>query len=444
MTALSTQFIRNRATPEVYNAAKAAGILTAAGLASGASNFGFNVIIARASGAARYGAIGTLVSVVTVAGFLAIAAGYAVARRAATSELSPRDVLVRTTRSLGPWFLCLVPLFIVVKPIADFLHLAGVGPVLMAIGTVAAMLAGSLASGILLGHSRFRLIAALTVGNAFVRLLLGAVLPRILEATDAALLATLIPVALVNALSVLLVMRLPLPARPISAPISASSDDAVGKQLPRESLAGAIGSMALWAVWVAPLVIATHGLARVESGRFAAAQVLASAILLIVAPVTTAFFPTIARHRDRSAALVGVVATAVLAMVCAAALALIGPVFMSRIYGPGFAAPRALLTEFGLSALAVAVATFALWAARARDGRHLRVTVIAIAALALEGVAGGLLHPSADVLAAAPVLTLLAATAASYLIDALRGARNRVQMTAWPEAGLASTGEHPG
>ena len=66
MTSLSTQFIRNRATPEVYNAAKAAGLLTAAGLAAGASNFGFNVIVARASGAARYGAIGTLVSLVTV------------------------------------------------------------------------------------------------------------------------------------------------------------------------------------------------------------------------------------------------------------------------------------------------------------------------------------------------------------------------------------------
>jgi O-antigen/teichoic acid export membrane protein len=444
MTSLSAQPIRRRANPEVYKAAKAAGLLTAAGLAAGASNFGFNVIVARASGAARYGAIGTLVSVVTVAGFLAIAAGYAVARRAATTDLSPRDVLARTTRSLGPWFMCLVPLFIVVKPIADFLHLAGVGPVLMALGTVAAMLAGSLASGVLLGHSRFRLIAALTVGNALVRLLLGAVLPRVLDATDAALLATLIPVVLVNAMTVLLVLRLPLPARPSSVAPSVLSHDAVSKQLPRESLTGAVGSMALWAVWVAPLVIATHGLARVESGRFAAAQVLASAILLIVAPVTTAFFPTIARHRDRSAALVGGVATAVLALLCAAALALIGPWFMSRIYGAGFAASRALLTEFGVSAIAVAVATFALWAARARDGRHVRVTMIAIAALALEAVAAGLLHPSADVLAASPVITLLAATAASYLIDVLRGARNRVHVTPWPEAGLASTGEHPG
>src|SRR5207244_11284818 len=116
MASLSTQAIRSRATPEVYKAAKAAGLLTAAGLAAGASNFGFNVIIARESGAARYGAIGTLVSVVTVASFLALAAGYAVARRAAISELSPRDMLVRATRSLGPWLLCVVPLFIAVKP----------------------------------------------------------------------------------------------------------------------------------------------------------------------------------------------------------------------------------------------------------------------------------------------------------------------------------------
>ena len=444
MTARSTQFIRKRTSPEVYDAAKAAGILTAAGLAAGVSNFGFNVIIARASGAARYGAIGTLVAIVTVAGFLALAAGYAVARRAAISDLSPRNVLVRATRSMGPWFVCLVPVLIALRPIADFLHLAGTAPVLMAVGTVAAMLAGSLASGVLLGHGHFRLIAALTLGNAIVRLLLGAALPRILEATDAALLATLIPVALVNAIAILLVLRLQRPARPSPAPPDPLIERDIGKHLSRESFGGAVGSMALWAVWVVPLVMATHDLARVESGRFAAAQVLASAILLVVAPVTTAFFPTIARHRDRNAMLVGAVATAGLALVCAAGLALLGPWLTTRIYGAGFAASRALLTEFGLSAIAVAVATFALWAARARDGRNTRVTVIAIAALAVEGVLGGLLHPSAQVLAASPVITLLAATAAGYVFDVLRGAPTGLRLTPWAEARLASTGEQPG
>src|SRR5438105_13485242 len=115
------------ADPEIASAAKAAGILTGAGLLTGVSNFAFNVIIARASGAERYGAIGTLVSLITVAGFLAIGAGYAVARRAAITELPSRQVFVVAIRSTGPWFLVLVPLVALVKPIADFLHLSGVG-----------------------------------------------------------------------------------------------------------------------------------------------------------------------------------------------------------------------------------------------------------------------------------------------------------------------------
>jgi len=408
------------ADPEIASAAKAAGILTGAGLLTGASNFAFNVIIARASGAERYGAIGTLVSLITVAGFLAIGAGYAVARRAAITELPSRQVFVVAIRSTGPWFLVLVPLVALVKPIADFLHLSGVGPVLMAFATVAAMLAGSLASGVLLGRGRFRLIAGLTIGNALLRLLLGALLPLILPATEAALLATLGAVFAANAVAIVLVLR---PAHTATrlprAPLDQLAARDVGVRLTGDSVAGAIGSMALWAVWTAPLVIATHSLSATRSGRFAAAQVLASAILILVAPITSAFFPTIARYRRSSAIRVGALCTAALALVCAIALALLGPMVMGRLYGPAFAASMTLFVAMGSSAIAIALATYALWAARARHGRHAEVTVIAFIALGLEGLCGGLLHPSGDLLAVLPLLTVVAAAAATRTIDLL-------------------------
>ncbi|TMF14486.1 MAG: hypothetical protein E6I33_09045 [Chloroflexi bacterium] len=194
----------------------------------------------------------------------------------------------------------------------------------------------------------------------------------------------------------------------------------VGKGLPRDSLAGALGSMALWAVWAAPLVVARHDLATADSGRFAAAQVLASAVLFIVAPVTMAFFPTISKHRDGNAVIVGMLISASLALLGAAILALLGPVFMTHLYGAQFSTSRALFLEFGLSATSVAMATFALWATRARYGRTSRVTVIALAALALECAAGAVFHPGVGALAAAPFGALLVVTTLAVLVAAIR------------------------
>ena len=206
MSVLTARAVRERTGPEVYGAAKAAGILTVAGLATGASNLVFNIVVARASGAERYGGIGTLLSLVTVASYLAIGTGYAVARRTAIHGWNPRFVLGGSARRMVPWFVCLVPVLIAVGPISEFLHLPSRLPAVIALGTVLTMLTGSLATGVLIGCRRFRLVAGLNIGSALTRVLLGAVLPKLFDATDAALLATLIPVAIVCVGAILLVV----------------------------------------------------------------------------------------------------------------------------------------------------------------------------------------------------------------------------------------------
>jgi O-antigen/teichoic acid export membrane protein len=389
--------------------------LTAAGLATGLSNLVFNIVAARASGAERYGGIGTLLSLVTVASYLGIATAYAVARRTAIHELNPRFILGRAARTMVPWFACVLPLLFASGPISDFLQLPSALPAAIAVGIVLLMLVGSLANGVLVGCRRFKLVAALNIGAAATRVLLGLSLPGIMDTTDAALVATLIPTALVCISAILLVLRIGRSERiPKTLPDAAKRDE-VSRGLPRDSIAGALGAMALWAVWAAPLVGARHDLSASDSGRFAAAQVLASAVLYVVAPVTVAFFPTISKHRDASAVMVGVLLSAILALLGTAALVLLGPLTMTRLYGVQFSTTRGLLLELGLSATCVAVATFALWASRARHGRTYGVTVIAVVALALEAGAGTLFHPRAGLLAIGPSGALVVATVVGQL-----------------------------
>jgi hypothetical protein len=195
----------------------------------------------------------------------------------------------------------------------------------------------------------------------------------------------------------------------------------VVKGLPRDSVAGAIGSMAVWAVWAVPLVAAQHGMTGSSSGRFAAAQALAGAILFLVAPVTAAFFPTIARHRHTSALVIGMVLSSALALVATAALTAGGPPLIASVYGSAFRVDRMLLLELGLSATSVAVTAFVLWAARARHGRRSRVTMVAVAALILEVVASALLHPGPHLLAVTPLAVLAAASMISVVMPAPRG-----------------------
>jgi O-antigen/teichoic acid export membrane protein len=421
MAVLTAQAVRERGRPEVYAAAKAAGILTVAGLATGLSNLIFNVIAARASGAERYGGIGTLLALVTVASYLAIATAYAVARRTALTDLSARLVLARAAKSLVPWIACLLPVLIAVGPLTDFLHISSELPGVLALGTVLVMLVGSLATGVLIGRMRFKVVAAISIGSALVRVLLGIALPKLFDVTIAALLATLLPVVVVCVTSILVVVRIGASEGSAAAVSETLTTRDLGKGLARDSIAGAAGAMALWAVWAAPLLAARHGLSSGESGRFTAAQVLAGAVLYIVAPVTMAFFPTISRHRTTDTVTGGALMSGALALVGACMLVVFGPVFVTTVYGPQFSTSRGLFLELGLSATCVAIGTFALWASRARYGRTSRVTIVAATALALEGAAEVLLHPSAGMLALTPLAAMTIASMLGLLLFVAQG-----------------------
>ncbi len=390
--------------------AKAAGILTAAGLVTGLSNFAFNVVVARIGGPNRYGAIGTLLSLLTVLSFLAIAAQFAVARISAVTVTPNGVILARTLRSYAPWLAMVVPVAALVPLASQFLHVGSDAPAALAVATLVATIVAAVPTGILLGRRRFKLVAILLIANALARLLMGALLPSILDPASAALVASLLATSAQGVVAVILVLRSS--SQDVSPATEQTAFTRESRGLRSETLAGAAGSMALWAVWSVPLFAARHALSGVDSGQFVAAQVVASSILFATAPVTAAFFPGLARRHEGSAVAAGIAAIVVLALAATAGLVAFGPFLMAHLYGAQFLPSRELLMALGLSATVVAAATFLLWAARAIQKRRAQITVIALAALVIEIPLSALLHPTSWALALAPAAALsLTATA---------------------------------
>ena len=164
---------------------------------------------------------------------------------------------------------------------------------------------------------------------------------------------------------------------------------------------------ALWTVWGLPVLFARHLLNPSAAGDFAAAQLLAGALIWGTAPLVTAFFPTIARLRARGTFLYGEAATLVLALAGAAVLSTLGPLLVERLYGTDFLASRSLLVVLSVSASATACATFATWSAMAGKTHVGPVLAALLVALGTEVVWDLLGAHTPIALAAAPAVSLI-------------------------------------
>jgi len=400
---------------ETRHAARAAGLLAATGFVTGVSNFAFNVLVARSGGVDSFGGTAALLSLVTIAGFIASGVQYAMARRAATWDGAPRHLIAASVRLMWPWAVCVLAACASVRQLAGYLGVSTT-PTLLVIALFVAVLAAALPGGVLIGRRRFGLIAGLSLVGVAVRLAGGALLTRSMDATTGALLASFLP----SALSVVVFLVFALRIAAMQRTVETRSAGEMSQGFTSESFTGALSSAALWALWVLPLVFARHLLGDTVNGRFAAAQVLASGVLFVTAPVATAFYPTVARHRQWRTVLVGAAATLGLAGTASIGMAVLGPALMAHVYGAGFAVSGRLLFELGLSAATVSLATYAVWTSRAM--RHRTGPVVAAVAVAatVELLAGVALTVNVEVLAALPCISLVIGGAAAVLAGSLR------------------------
>ena len=144
------------------------------------------------------------------------------------------------------------------------------------------------------------------------------------------------------------------------------------------------------------------------AGDFAASQLLAGGIIWLTAPLVTAFYPTIVRHRHGSPITIGAIATLAIALVGLVALTA-GRASPDR---EGSTAATSVGREgcffvLAMSATATACATFACWAALARrQAIRLTLAFLALALLLELGWDWLVGHNNGTILAAGPLLAL--------------------------------------
>ncbi len=387
---------------EVRQAASAGVLLVVAGGIAGFLNLLFNVVVARGGGVSAYGAIGPLLMLGTVAGLLATGLQYGVAR-VAVLEPKPAPELVRMAfRSVLPWVLPTLILALLAWPIASFLHLSSPLPVLIVTLLAAVSVAGAAIAGLLIGLRRFRVIASLGVGFALLRLGLGFLVGHGGAAVDGSVLVSIVPVlgSLLLGLAILIYSRRSIGRAEAAAQGTRSSG------IQGTGIVGALIAGGLWTIWGVPLLFSRHVLSSVAAGNFAASQLLVGGIIWVTAPLVTAFYPTIVRHRHRSPILIGTLGTLGIALVGLTILTAVGPLLIAKLYGGHFSGSRELFLVLAISATATACATFACWAALARR-RAMRLTLALLGlALLLELGWDGLVGHTATILATGPVLAL--------------------------------------
>lgn len=385
----------------VRQAASAGVLLVAAGGVTGILNLLFNVVVARGGGVSAYGVIGPLLLLGTVAGLLATGLQFGVARVAALAPKPASELVWMAFRSVLPWVLPTLILALLAVPIARFLHLSSVVPVLVITVLVAVSVGGAAVSGTLIGLRRFQVIAGLGIASAVIRLGFGFLLGRGQGAVTGSILASALPSTAAVLVGLLILLRIP---RTSASEFDVRPTEAGG--IGQTGFVGALIAGGLWSTWGLPLLFARHALSPVAAGDFAASQLIAGGIIWGTAPLVTAFYPTIVRHRQTSPIALGAFGTLGLSFFGTVVLTAEGPSLIDKLYGDQFSGSRGLLLILAVSATATACSAFACWAALARRRATRPTLAFLCLALLLELGWDGLAGRTDTILAAGPLLAL--------------------------------------
>jgi O-antigen/teichoic acid export membrane protein len=441
------------------SAAVLLGIVSAVNLLG---NVIFHTIVARHTDVKVYGAIAVLLSFGAAASVLGSGVQFAVARRVARPGASVEAEMRAGLRSCAVPLLATAVACAAAEPLAHYLHLATAGAVLLSVGYVAATILAAVPSGVLVGTSRYKTLAAVAMIGIVTRILL--VLPFRWggNSETLALATSMTGTLLVAALSTGIVWIGATRSRPRSsqlaprefapaesapteiapteiapteiapteiAPTEIADDvphelavisSAKGGDTRTEGAAGAALGGLLWMSWFLAIVFARHYLPARAAGQFSVAHVAASGILFLTSAVSTAFFPALVRTQGRRAVLVGLLATIGTALAAAAGLTGLGRLLLGLLYGQAFPPGWALFLALSASASLVSVATYVLWASRARQRHTSALWVAVVVAVVLELVLALLAHGSSYLLAVEPGISAVVAAVAAAVAVSLK------------------------
>jgi O-antigen/teichoic acid export membrane protein len=395
---------------------KSATLILALTLAN-ASNYLFNVVASRSLGARAYGGLGSILAVMLVLG---VPLGAVQATFATRIAQRPRhthdDVLARSIavlKAATPFGLAAAAAIAIASPLLTrFLHLGSVAvPAALALYLVPALFASILRGG-LQGAMRFKALAVASALPFGVRLAVGVAALEMGAGVVGAVMAS-VTAEVAGVVVALLLMKPAAPRHPIRA------DRAAAKSLLRDARPVALGLAAVWCLIELDLVLARHFLPAGETGRYAAAGLLARAVLFVPGAVSLVALPHFAAHESRgpvayrwllgsSAAVVGVGAFV------AAVLAILREPIVSFTFGAEYVRAASLLplmclTMVGFALVNVLVNFFIAGGSRVHLLLWLSVGCLWVAVWRFHGSATGIVVVTAVCAWASAAIGLLVA-----------------------------------
>ena len=315
------------------------------------STFGFHVIVSRLLGPARYGALGAVLVLTSLAGNATGAVSTAVTRTVAVRRDGAEwDVARAQRRGLIAAFAAFVIVAALAAPLESYLHLGSPVPVLLLAVMAAAILAGLVPRGVLMGERRFARVATALTTGVTLKLVAGAMLASSLGVSGAVAAA-----ALGEALTTLLYIRA-LGRRRGSTPLRVP--------LRSSSLAtGAYGGF--WLLAAADTFFARHLLTATGSGLYVAASTAGSIALFLPNNITLTAFPSLAWAAGDGNSPPGTftrafIAASTLTVAAAGVLALLPSLAIAVLFGSSFRSASEILVLLAVSNGAQGMVSFLL------------------------------------------------------------------------------------
>lgn len=388
---------------EVVAAVKRMGreswLLFVAVTVANASNYAFHVAVSRLLGPGEYGQLGSVLAVLTVLSVPLAAVQTTVAKRWAEASSEPggggaakRDWTARFAAAARIGIGLMVVLIVASPALTAYLRLdSHITSVAVAVYLLPAILL-AVSRGALQGDLRFRELAFVSLVPVLVRVVVGVLAVQLGAGVPGATVVTVLG----DAVGLAIALRLigPLPGRGLGTRQEV-------RPFLKEVAPVAAALFAMWVLIEIDLVMARHYLSSEDAGNYAAAGLLARAVLFIPGAVSVVALPRFADLRGRGREAYGwLIACAVVVAGLGGCAALILSLFRSEAIGLTFGArfaPAALvLPTLAFAMVGFGLANLAVLFHVAAGSRVFHLLWVGVAA---SVGAFGLFHGSADAVA---------------------------------------------
>ena len=323
------------------------------------SNFGFHIIASRMLGPDSYGAVGALLSIITVLsiplGAFQLAVTHAVVN--ADSDGNPVSLRRLTVRSLWSGIFAAFGLLALSPLWGSFLHFNSITTLIFIGLWIPIATVGLVFQGALIGEYRFKVVAlASFTGIGLIRLITGAIVFSLGLGATGAIFATVAGQAVMT-LSLYFYLRKQVRRQHRSREIQTHLRSAV------LSVAGLSGYTALMSVDV---LLAKHYFSPFRVGQYAAASVIARIATFLPGAITTVVFPRLAEEDSsgrihRRAFFQALIATAGLSFAVAALIAAFSKTDITLLFGARYSSASGVVVPLAIESAVLSTLNLVLY-----------------------------------------------------------------------------------